>query len=326
MNLLSNTQGVLGKSAALARSLSTLLRDKVLSNPLFLKLARALGALLTLASIALIFRRGWGEVGFERWAAMGNALIFSTVLYGLSFNLQAWMWGLLMNRYAGVPYGWRDAEVYALSNLLRNTPGVVWYLLERVESYKKDGVQGRKTLIASSAEWVNLVLAAPIAYAIGWALHHDRLGWSAAIILFVLMLAALWQLGKRQSALTSQWLGILPFILLVYVLCYLLGAGLTYITAIAVEPQTSLTLPITIELYALMGGFIFLSTVIIPLSFGMREFSLTYLLSPYTGLESAITVAAMLRIIFLGSDLIFSFLLWRVARYAQQRQYPPNIG
>ncbi|MEI7468952.1 MAG: hypothetical protein WCL57_12115, partial [Chloroflexota bacterium] len=184
MNLLSNPNGVLGKIVMLARTLMTLLRTKILANPLFLKLARLLGALLTLASIVLIFRRGWNEVGWAQWIVMGNAVLLSIVIYGVSFNLQAWMWSLLMNRFAGVSFGWRDAEVYALSNLLRNTPGVMWYLLERVESYKKDGIQGRKTFMASSAEWLCLVLAAPIAYFIGFALDTKFLSWAAAIGLF----------------------------------------------------------------------------------------------------------------------------------------------
>ena len=106
---------------------------------------------------------------------------------------------------------------------------------------------------------------------------------------------------------------------MIYVLCYLLGAGLTYVITLAIEPNTALTLPLTIKLYSLLSGFIFLSTIIIPLSFGMREISLTYLLSPYLDLESAVTVSAMLRIIFLISDLLFSLLLWQISSYVKRR-------
>jgi len=235
-----------------------------------------------------------------------------------------------MNRFAGVSFGWRDAEVYALSNLLRNTPGVVWYLLERVESYKKDGIQGRKTFMASSAEWLCLVLAAPIAYFIGFALDTKILSWAAAIGLFLGLLLLLWQLTRpklralfKPTSTIVQFinkLNALPFILMIYVLCYLLGAGLTYVITLAIEPNSALTLPITIKLYSLLGGFIFLSTIVIPLSFGMREISLTYLLSPYLDLESAVTVAAMLRIIFLISDLLFSLLLWQISSYVKRRR------
>ena len=321
---------MLGKIVVLVRTLMTLLRTKILANPLFLKLARLLGALLTLASIVLIFRRGWNEVGWAQWIVMGNAVLLSIVIYGVSFNLQSWMWSLLMNRFAGVSFGWRDAEVYALSNLLRNTPGVVWYLLERVESYKKDGIEGRKTFMASSAEWLCLVFASPIAYFIGFTLDTKILSWAAAIGLFVGLLLLLWQLtSPKLRALFNPTstilqfinkLNALPFILMIYVLCYLLGAGLTYVITLAIEPNTALTLPLTIKLYSLLGGFIFLSTIIIPLSFGMREISLTYLLSPYLDLESAVIVAAMLRIIFLISDLLFSLLLWQISSYVKRRR------
>ena len=328
MNLFSSANHFFRKSRHFAHAVTNLIRTKILANPLFFKLARLLGALLTLASIALIFKRGFSEVGWDRWLAMGNALLLSTFLYGVSFNLQAWMWGLLMNRFAGIRFGWRDAEVYALSNLLRNTPGVVWYLLERVESYKKDGIQGQKTFMASTAEWVGLVLAAPIAYLIGILLDTQILTSASAIGIIFGALVLLWLLSNpalhtffAQKPDISKRLAkfnVLPFIVSIYVLCYLLGAGLTHITTLAIEPNTSLTFPLTIKLYALLTGFIFVSTVIIPLSFGMREISLTYLLSPYVSLESAITIAAMLRLVYLGSDLIFGLLLWQISTYVKK--------
>jgi hypothetical protein len=284
-----------------------------LTQPWLLRLVRGLGALLTLASIALIIWRGWSDVGWERMISLGNAFVISMALYGASFGVQTLVWSRLIRQFTGASFGWRDAEIYALSNLMRNTPGVVWYLLERTEAYKKDGVTSGQTLRASSTEWALLVLASPICYGIGLALEAGWLNWVGMMLLLAIANLLTYQITSKRKAQTQR-LWFWAWVMLSYAVSYILGALISYLLCHALMPNTPLSFAGALKIWALFTGFSILASVIIPLNFGVREISIAYLFKPYVELDS-ITLAALLRILFIICDIVFGFVLWQIARF-----------
>lgn len=299
--------------------------------PTLIRAVQATGFLLTLASIALTVYQGITEITFGDWQQFVAGLLISFGAYGASFSLQGIAWCLLIGSLSQTRTGWRDLEIYAYSNLMRRTPGTIWYLIKRVERYRHRGLNALVTLAASAAEWVLLITAAAVVYALTW-LNQVIAALPIAEIasLMILALLGILALGRRARPFNiraSQAQGItlpnrlvmsLPkmcMVWLVYSVCYVFGGIIVFALVHIVNPTSPLVFAQAISLWALMGGIGLLSSVIIPVNLGLREFTLAVILLPFTTAAAAITVAAMVRVVFALADVTFSVGLWQLSRW-----------
>ena len=74
------------------------------------------------------------------------------------------------------------------------------------------------------------------------------------------------------------------------------------------------------RIWALTGGIGSLLSVVVPAGLGVRELTLTVLLSPPMSVAEAIVVAILLRILYVGGSLVWGGLLLALARLAGRRQ------
>ena len=128
-------------------------------------------------------------------------------------------------------------------------------------------------------------------------------------------------IGKRSPSLGNTqmprrfdfavWLAL-------YALCYVIGGGILYLLAHGVSPG-SITFGTAVRVWSLTGGVGFLFSAVIPASLGIRELTLTALLSPYVSMAAAILIAVFLRLLFISGDLVWGVVLWSVARLVQRR-------
>ncbi len=266
---------------------------------------------------------------FEAWAISFGA-------YGTSFILQALAWCLLIGAMGKFTFGWKDLEIYASSNVVRRTPGAIWYLIERVERYGKKGMSAKTTLAASGIEWLLLVIASALVYflvslnKIGLPLHLT------ASISFLLLLAFAIVSSRRRKQYAigevksnsdrtkmRQLASLAPellTVLLIYGFCYALGGVIINQLVRSSGTANLFRISDAIQLWALTGGIAFISSAIIPLNLGLREFTLSALLLPIVPLEIAVTIAAEVRLIFILADAVFSLGLLFLARRILARQ------
>lgn len=314
--------------------------QRLAGNKRLIRLVRLTGMMLTAVSIVLVLRQVTFDLssGLQFNALPEVALAF--ILYGASFGVQSLAWCLLIRGLSHTRTGWRDLEIWAYSNLMRRTPGVVWYLIERVESYRESGLAASVTLTAAGAEWALLIMAAVAVFAATYA----PLGpWVApvlvaAAIVSATLLARMVRLTSDRSAASgtppenlavaafrsrSAWLH-LGLVFLMYSGCYLFGGAIITLLLGIADPGRPLSIVDAVNLWAVTGGMGFLASVVIPVNVGVREITLAVTLLPFTTAEAAITVAAMVRILFILADVAYSIGLWRVARWFRQRSTVPE--
>jgi hypothetical protein len=302
--------------------------------------ALSLGVLLFTAVFMLVLvRRSAGQLSeFEDWSAFLGALAIGFLLYPLSLVIQAFVWQLTMVRVGGVRGGWWDLEIYAYTHLVRRLPGAVWYLAGRTAMYRGRGVGAGVTLAASGVEWLLLMLAAAAVYVAFTVAGDAPLVAGLTVSALLLILAALifrrfLTAGTRIQSLPvlrhkmepvhQERLPRVPdvvFWLALYGVCYLIGGAILLILTQGVVPDSAIDLGDATRVWALAGGTSLLFSTVIPAGLGVRELTLTVLLAPFASTTAAILVAVLLRLLFIGGDLVWGLGLWGIARFAQHRR------
>jgi glycosyltransferase 2 family protein len=299
-----------------------------------------LGALLfTVGFLLLLLAQNANQLReFNDWPSYLGVAGIGFLLYPVSLGIQAFIWQMILVRLGQVTGGWWDIEIYAYTHLIRRLPGAVWYLAGRVAMYRTRGVKASITLAASGLEWLLLLITAASIYAAFGLTRGAHLVKSLILLLLLITLGA-WGLvrllkasdqlqrwpilHRRLQALTQMPLPQttdLGLWLILYALCYIIGGGILLLLARGIIPDSAVSLGTATRIWAVAGGVGFFLSAIIPAGLGVRELTLTMLLSPFMPTAAAILVAVMFRLLFIGGDLIWGLILWIIARLVQYYQ------
>lgn len=295
-------------------------------SPILLRIVRLVGLFLTIFSLALTMYQGASQFSLGDWRKLVMGLLVGWGAYGASFGLQGIAWCLLMGTLSQTRIGWHDLEIYAYSNLMRRTPGMVWHWLERVESYQQRGQDVLVTLRVSVTEWFLLIYSAAFVYAITCQITLLLILVAFSIVGFCIAGAIVGRRKRQPDWLTHSLVGGIAakrwaislmglcVVGFVYGICYIFGGIIVFALVQLVDPISPLSFVQAINLWALVGG-IGLLTLFIPVNVGVREITLAVVLLPFTSTVAAVTVAAMMRVIFASADVIFSIGVWRLSRW-----------
>lgn len=203
---------------------------------------------------------------------------------------------------------------YYLSFLPRYIPGTVWGYLGRSEwLLRQHGIRYRKSSIGSLLEAGSFVATAML---IG-ALAYLSAPWQllAMLVLAVVGVVA-WPLLARAANVasgSSQWL-LIPVAYLAY-FCYWCVQGLSLwaiCRALGVGQGVDLLHLTAASAVGWSAGFL---TVFVPAGFGVRELSLTYLLTTQSGMPAADAnlVAVLSRVSMIVAELLMlaTAVVWR---------------
>jgi uncharacterized membrane protein YbhN (UPF0104 family) len=289
--------------------------------------------LFTIGFLIFLLIRGREELSqFDNWRAYLTVCGQGFLLYPLSLTVQAWVWGMMIARLGQVAISWRDVEIFAYTHLMRRLPGAVWYLAGRTMIYRERGIRASVTLAASGLEFILLVLVAVVlSAALSLSSHSGWLLVLAALILIVLIIP--WGLAALPSASDRRWIpgfarkrlanlsgDVMPkswdlaLWVVAYLISYVVGGLILFLLARSIAPESDVTLTNAIRIWALAVGVAFLTSAVSPAGLGIRELTLTALLSPYMPTLGAVLVAVLLRMLFIVSDLVWGGLMWLTAR------------
>ncbi|MBI5878469.1 MAG: hypothetical protein HZB53_12540 [Chloroflexi bacterium] len=301
--------------------------------PFLLAMARGVGWVLTGASLLLIVLQSSRDFSSFPWATYLVAVASSTVLYGMSFGLQVSVWSLLARGILHRRTDWTDVAIYGTSNVLRRAPGAVWYLLERVKHYEKHEINAAQTLTASGAEWVLLVGASVTVYAFvtsGPLTVASFFACELAVVVGCIWLnrvveSGIYHTGVQlimrcaapQYAKLQAFVRLLPHLLLaltIYQFCVFLGAVKVYLLIKAGNPEIAVSLSDATQLWSLTVLFSSLTSPILPVNLGVRDISITALTMKFLPLDSAIFLAATVRVLFVSCDIVYSFIIIALAK------------
>ena len=289
--------------------------------------------LCTVAFLVFILLRSTDELWeLDDWPTYLGVCARGFLLYPISLVVQALIWRMIIVRLGQTAGGWWDIEIYAYSSLMRHLPGMIWYLAGRTTMYHTRGVGASLTLMASGLEWVLLLAAAVLVYGV------LSLTGSGMLLISIVLLSALivgTALGLRQALLASARLPVPGFVrrqltalatvpvpgavdltlwLSLYVLTYFVAGWILFLLVRGVAPEVSIGLGAAIRIWALTGGIGSLLSAIAPAGLGVRELTLTVLLSPTMSTAGAIVVAILLRMLYVGGSLVWGGMLWAIAR------------
>ena len=289
-------------------------------QPRVARRARLAVTVLTVGYLLAIAIVGVGALQSINWTPYVTGVTIGFALYPISVIVQALAWTLAAGflRRLDWEFAWSDIQAFATSYMLRRLPGGIWQITGRVVTYRGQNIHASQPIAASVAELGSSTVAAGALY-LGFGLLRG-LGTIADIVvaLVVTVLA---------GAVIGQVVGRLPWIQreprisgkinhssLVYV-----AIGLLYLVGYAVASCILYYMVIAggsahfgLEDAAGVWGLTSLiSTVIllIPVGMGIREVTLTVLLSPAIGRFEAVVVAVLLRLLFVVGDLAWGAVL-----------------
>ncbi len=231
-------------------------------------------------------------------------------MHFVSYLFQFFIWMRLLSfRYM---VGWHDVEVYSRLVLLRFLPGGILQWLVRIGIYHvSTGIPGRTVVVANFVEWSILLL-------VGIGIHvmsdFGRSVWiqvSLGILPIVLALsiALQWQPESRPLRLrlveSGTWI-------VLYATAWFLGGGIVMLLVHAFGIYT-LGIDEAVRAWTITGG-IGMIVGILPISLGIREIALAWLLRPDVPEAIGLLVAFLLRFLFTLADTMWGMLGWLLGR------------
>jgi uncharacterized membrane protein YbhN (UPF0104 family) len=268
----------------------------------------------------------WNDVISLKWRLDPGLFAAATVLLALSYGLVAWLWGLALRRYAGIPAS-AGARIWFLSNLARYVPGNVWSYVGAVELARRQGVARRVTLAVMA---LTQVLSVGVAVAAGLPVllaERARLGRPAllgAVVvaalagLAVLFRGRLLALARRRvpgfdPAELTPSAGTVVWLVAGYAV-YWAVTGLAFAALVAaLHPLAAGDVPLVVAAYAAAyaAGFLALLT---PAGLGVREGVLVVALAPVLPAGPALVVALVSRVWMMLVELAGAAVAHLVAR------------
>jgi len=284
-------------------------------------------AVLSIGLILAGLIRGWHDLLHYAWGFDWVPLTLGSLVYALTLACVMTGWMVIM-RSLRVKATWRqNAKCYLYSWMARRLPTPAPYLTSRVLLYEEIGVPKRLTslgliwenvlLIAASALLVLLML--PITPIVGD--HIPKLGVLATVaasMLFVVHPGLLtWVVNRvllrfgRAPLEVGLRAPTTALALVIYAASWSLGGLILFFLIRTMYPLEWAMLPFIVQCWAL-SGLVSYTTFFLPISFGVREVTLSYLLSLAIPLSVAIVIVVLVRVWNMVNELFWAFIVYKL--------------
>jgi len=285
------------------------------------------GASFLFLSVGLY--RNWQELAQYEWSIDYRYLLASSAIYPISFLLVASVWSLVIGRLGGFSDYVGNLQIYCYSGLAKYIPGTFWYVLGRAYFYEKKGVA--KSLTALGSLW-ELSLAAfsgllvylplticsrqmyvgPVNYLLllllplGFVVLYPS---GLQVALKHILKDRVVNIGLIRSQDALAWIAL-------YACAWLLGGLAFYLQANMIFPIPLAHLP-AVASFLVISGVISHLAFFIPAGLGIREVSLSVLLSSYVPFGMAIVIALVFRLWMTLSEVFWTLVTLLVCRAAK---------
>jgi hypothetical protein len=267
-------------------------------------------AFVYLAALIIVSRESIQEVQWQRYWL---PFVLSILIYLASLLIQFTVWSRLVSFHHRT--SWRDLAIYFRVLLMRRLPGGVWHWVDRTAMYTgTTSVPAKVVMLANFLEWTMLLLLAGAFASLGWLNWAPwlRLSLAMTLIAAALYLGVAWQpTGRRGLWRMIESL----FWVILYTLAWMAGGLILYLFVHTAQAGMDLNSagyqPLSylrsVWAWAIAGGSSQLM-VFIPAGLGIREITLTWLLSPNLPLPSILLVAIVIRLTYALADVVWGAL------------------
>lgn len=249
--------------------------------------------------------KNWTALAAFQWKINYLQVALSFIFYTFDLTLAVLDWSLIVSKLAGFSDFRKNLKIYCYSNIARRLPGTVWFIISRAYLYEQQGIAKSVISIGSLLEMVLIILSGILTYFLSLPFlspisARNPLPLIAALLLALLLThpAILRAILKRfvqakaPSDLRYQdtlvWLGI-------YIVVWIVGGLVLYSAVNVFYPLPLTQLPGVIGAWTLSGAVASL-LVLSPSGLGVRELTLSLLLSHYIPTPLAIVVALGMRV------------------------------
>jgi len=284
------------------------------------RVASAVLLALSVAFLAYKARESWDALRDYNWDLQAIYLLPSFGLFMVQFAVVTWGWRIIMDRLAP-PLPFVDhLKIYGYTNLMRRIPaGLLWLMAGRVYAYK--GLLTTRVLALGSFFEMLLViltglpLAAVAAAGLGVLSQEAGLALAALALVFGLVVIHPVVLGKLASLVkhhelrtnlryrdTLLWA-------VVYTLTWIISGTGLYLVARLFGSLPSGAWPQMIGVWVLSTLFAYL-TLLSPSGLGVKEVSLTVLLSLFLHDPLPLLIALGVRVLWTVYDVAVGVVAW----------------
>lgn len=273
--------------------------------------------------------RNWQELAQYEWNIDYRYLLASSAIYPVTFLLIASVWSQVIGRLGGFSNYCGNLQIYCYSGLIKYIPGTFWYVLGRAYFYEKRGIA--KSLTALGSLW-ELALAAFSGLVVYLPLMmYSRQVYAGPLNYLLLLLAplgfvvlypsrfsaALEHVLKKRAENISRirhrdsltWIAL-------YAFAWLLGGLAFYLQANMIFPVPLAHLPAIVS-FLVISGVISHLAFFIPAGLGIREVSLSLLLSSFVPFGIAVVIALIFRLWMTLSEVFWTFVTLLACRAAE---------
>lgn len=306
-----------------------------LKNPL---LAKAIYALIPLGVIGLmiwlIFKNKQMILQFP-WQIHWPSLVLASAFHSLALLVTYWVWHLLIERFSGFNDPWENLRIYYVSTLAKRIPSSIPYISGRLVLYRQLGVSSAVVLNSILLENLLLGIAGGFVLLVFWNLYTGEMPAYVAYALATIALALLTGIALRFDTLRSLGNKLLrrlnlaelehspaakDFLLWtsLYALPWLLAGVSLYFSVRGVTNSVQITLGDALAISTL-STLVSLLNLVLPVSFGLKEVSMSALLVPWMPASVAILFSLAYRLLHTLDEVGWALLVLAISGRPQKR-------
>jgi hypothetical protein len=283
-------------------------------------------AALIFGAIAYSLFKSWRQIDLSSFNLNGGYLLAALVPHAVGMALAALGWGLIVRRLDRGSSLLKSAKIYYYTNVPKNLPGTVWYILGRVYLHEKEGLTKTVTTVAVVLETVVIFLASALVYLVCLMLQPGSavVDWRCILLLFLagatLLHPAVFsravnyvilRLGQPGLASVSLRFQDISLWLALYVIVIGIGGAALFLLVNAVYPAPVGTFLLITRAWAIS---VILSSLVfwLPGHLGIRDGILVVALNSFLPISAALVIALLWRVWMAFDELVWALVATRL--------------
>ena len=281
-------------------------------NPLLLPVITILIAIAILGY--LIYRERQLLLAYN-WQFHPQYFALTFILYSIDLAIVALVWGWIMNTLSKQLNYLTHFRYFSIANITKRIPGTLWYIANRAQLYKSNGIDPKLTTVASGMELAVSVLSSVVVCVIfsipiilQYQLNPIILGIVVLLCIIVIhprFMDWIFRLLKVEAS-DFSYLEILKW-LITYLLAWILGGFLLFVLGNSITTIPIENLPYIIGSFGLVN-LLSLAFFFLPTNLGITEVGLSLLLANIMPSSVAVVVAIAFRLVVILYEIVWALI------------------
>jgi hypothetical protein len=287
----------------------------VLRRPTVRRVVSGLVVILSFGYLGSVLARNWDDLIAYDWHVDYRQALLAFVCYSFALGFAVLGWTLMMRHLTPVSSLGKHLKYYAYTNLLKRLPAPLLNIFGRVYFYQQEGIANSLMVTISLLEWVVIILSGLIVYLLSSPFLPLPPIWRSPLIpTGILIIGALLVRPKTLRAVlrlfgqgdlpVSFGYGDLVLWVVVYSMVWGVGGLVLYVGINTIYALPVARLPAAIGIWT-VAGLIPTLMLITPVGLGLKELTLSFLLSYLMPSPLAVVVALLMRV-----GLILFEIIW----------------